>query len=643
MRRISFASLFIAVVFSFFSCDMEEASSSVSFMVEAPVESSVHGYQISDLTSCKLEVFSTNGISQVHSVSLGRYLSVPNLQSGSISVRAYGYDSFGSAIALSDLSILSVDGDAQFSKIVQLKWSESGRAGDQYCYIKFDTDGGSPLSQQRIKAGNILAEPQLPTKENASFDGWFWNAARTCSFNFNEAVSCNLTLHAKWVDGQNNNPENPNDGQSESNIGDDNNNSNVNPEQNENEQGESGSSESGSGEQGEGGAGDNTGESGSESGETGEEGGSGSSESGSGEQGEGGAGDNTGESGSESGESGEETGSDTEEEVPEGKFRVTFYKNDGTDQKVTYFQNKGDTLWMQYFREFLDRDDGYYFLGWARSADAVAPEYAASDKIDNVTESRTFYAVWTTEFCTVRYINSYNTSETITKKIGKNAKIHVGVLLGEEEAISKPEGYNMKNYSPNLAGTEFVTETQITTDKTYYILWSIWLVCHESHAGTNGEEFMNWTHVIYPNAVARPSYVPYWDKHIFVDWYTDESLTTLVDFSSLSASDADSENQIHIYAKWNEQGQVAGFTVNLQSVIEDASLSLALSGTTFTASSGFASYLWKIDGTVVSSGTSNIYNVDTSSLSAGIHNVLLSVTDSNGIRYSAKAVITVDE
>ena len=53
--------------------------------------------------------------------------------------------------------------------------------------------------------------------------------------------------------------------------------------------------------------------------------------------------------------------------------------------------------------------------------------------------------------------------------------------------------------------------------------------------------------------------------------------------------------------------------------------------------------LWKIDGSVVSSGTSNSYTVDTDGLSAGIHNVLLSVTDSSGIRYSAKAVITVDE
>ena len=82
-------------------------------------------------------------------------------------------------------------------------------------------------------------------------------------------------------------------------------------------------------------------------------------------------------------------------------------------------------------------------------------------------------------------------------------------------------------------------------------------------------------------------------------------------------------------------------TVTLESVSADANLSITANGGTFTATSGFANYRWKIDGETAQNGTANTYMPDTSTLSAGYHNITLAVTDANGGIWSATAVITV--
>ena len=84
----------------------------------------------------------------------------------------------------------------------------------------------------------------------------------------------------------------------------------------------------------------------------------------------------------------------------------------------------------------------------------------------------------------------------------------------------------------------------------------------------------------------------------------------------------------------------------MESIGGDANpgLSLDSSTGTFTAASGFASYLWKLDG-VLAPSTLNTFSVDvsaTSTLSAGVHNVLLVVTDSDGNSYSVTATIKIE-
>ena len=60
---------------------------------------------------------------------------------------------------------------------------------------------------------------------------------------------------------------------------------------------------------------------------------------------------------------------------------------------------------------------------------------------------------------------------------------------------------------------------------------------------------------------------------------------------------------------------------------------------TFTANSGFESYAWYIDGDLQATATSATFEVDTSSMDAANYSVMVIVTDSSQVYYSATAVL----
>ena len=163
MRRFSFVSLICLAFFSFLSCVAEVSSySSVSVTVIPPQDNSEHGYIQSDLESCKLELFtSSNGKSALYAVDFNKPLYLSDLNSGSLTVRAYGYDSSATAIALSEIEVFNLDDDASLSKNLTLSWYEKGKGTDEYCYVKFDTDGGSGVAQQKVKSGSQVTLPPL--------------------------------------------------------------------------------------------------------------------------------------------------------------------------------------------------------------------------------------------------------------------------------------------------------------------------------------------------------------------------------------------------------------------------------------------------------------------------------------------------
>ena len=61
--------------------------------------------------------------------------------------------------------------------------------------ITFDSDGGSEVAVQTVIAGTSATEPEAPTKEGFTFDGWTLNGE---AYDFDSAVTVDITLTAVW-------------------------------------------------------------------------------------------------------------------------------------------------------------------------------------------------------------------------------------------------------------------------------------------------------------------------------------------------------------------------------------------------------------------------------------------------------------
>ena len=65
--------------------------------------------------------------------------------------------------------------------------------------VTFNSNGGSAVPSQVVKAGEKAVKPANPTKSGCTFSGWYSDAALTTQYNFNSAVTANVTLYAKWT------------------------------------------------------------------------------------------------------------------------------------------------------------------------------------------------------------------------------------------------------------------------------------------------------------------------------------------------------------------------------------------------------------------------------------------------------------
>ena len=64
-----------------------------------------------------------------------------------------------------------------------------------FCYVTFDTDGGSKIAKQRVWRGDSPIEPKEPKKDGFYFSGWTKSGA---PYDFDEAISSDTTLIATW-------------------------------------------------------------------------------------------------------------------------------------------------------------------------------------------------------------------------------------------------------------------------------------------------------------------------------------------------------------------------------------------------------------------------------------------------------------
>jgi len=64
--------------------------------------------------------------------------------------------------------------------------------------VTLKNSDGTVLSEQEIPAGTYVSEPVMPTVEGYTFIGWFESPESEQAFDFNTAITSDVTLFAKW-------------------------------------------------------------------------------------------------------------------------------------------------------------------------------------------------------------------------------------------------------------------------------------------------------------------------------------------------------------------------------------------------------------------------------------------------------------
>ena len=81
----------------------------------------------------------------------------------------------------------NVNVDATFKKMAVTKYT-----------VKFESNGGSAVEDQSVNDGEKATKPANPTRETYEFEGWYTDEALSNPFDFDTAITKDITLYAKW-------------------------------------------------------------------------------------------------------------------------------------------------------------------------------------------------------------------------------------------------------------------------------------------------------------------------------------------------------------------------------------------------------------------------------------------------------------
>ncbi|WP_168735955.1 InlB B-repeat-containing protein [Cohnella fermenti] len=65
--------------------------------------------------------------------------------------------------------------------------------------VSFNSNGGAAVNSQTVDPGNKATAPNVPTWKGYTFEGWYMDLSGTQAYDFNAAVTGNLTIYAKWT------------------------------------------------------------------------------------------------------------------------------------------------------------------------------------------------------------------------------------------------------------------------------------------------------------------------------------------------------------------------------------------------------------------------------------------------------------
>ena len=71
------------------------------------------------------------------------------------------------------------------------------------CTIRFQSNGGAAIADQIVQYGEKVSRPEDPVRDGYTFEGWYQDIDLTIPWDFeNDTARGNLTLYAKWMQGQ---------------------------------------------------------------------------------------------------------------------------------------------------------------------------------------------------------------------------------------------------------------------------------------------------------------------------------------------------------------------------------------------------------------------------------------------------------
>ncbi len=73
-----------------------------------------------------------------------------------------------------------------------------GSLGAPVYTVKFDTNGGSEITDKKVSGNIAIKEPAKPEKNGFVFAGWYSDKELSVKFDFNTHITKNTTLYAKW-------------------------------------------------------------------------------------------------------------------------------------------------------------------------------------------------------------------------------------------------------------------------------------------------------------------------------------------------------------------------------------------------------------------------------------------------------------
>lgn len=103
-------------------------------------------------------------------------------------------------VAFTDPCSISKDGRyiVNVNNVYYAKWTDGVTPAPVEYMVSFDSQGGSAVASQTVAENGKAVKPAAPTRSGYTFAGWFTDTAYTSEWDFETAVTENLTLYAKW-------------------------------------------------------------------------------------------------------------------------------------------------------------------------------------------------------------------------------------------------------------------------------------------------------------------------------------------------------------------------------------------------------------------------------------------------------------